>query len=440
MTNRYVRSGGDAGTWTGTVATLTAGLAAPTVAGDDIYIASDHVEPVASSAITYTALGTGVAPNRIFVAPTSSSFPPVAANLVHTPTVTISSTGVASNITFVGVVSHCEGIIFSAGAAANQANIHFTGNWYLKNCSVILNNTSGSSSIRSTGALTSKTVWDNVTVQFGAIAQSMNPQGGEFIWKNTLNAIAAAGSIPTALFSTGAAGISTLRGVDLSGLTPSKTLCAASASIFSLTLINCKEPATWTRVAAQAGDFVTVVGERSDSGALNYTKVKDDFSGTQTVETTIVRTGGATDATTPNSWKIDAATKAKVKPDKPFKSTPIVIWNDVVGSNRTVTVYGVASALPNNNDIWLEVDYLGSSATPIGTVATTTVATPLTTPAAVATDASTWGAGAPSTKFRLVLTLDNTTWPRPAMKGPFTIRVCVGAQALYYIDWQPVLS
>jgi hypothetical protein len=58
MTARFVRSGGNAGAWTGTVANLTLGLAAPTAAGDDIYVAADHTEPVSATAITYTSLGT----------------------------------------------------------------------------------------------------------------------------------------------------------------------------------------------------------------------------------------------------------------------------------------------------------------------------------------------------------------------------------------------
>ena len=430
MTNRYVASGGNAGTWTGTVTTLTAGLTAA-VAGDDIYIASDHAEPVAGSAITYTALGTVSAPNRIFVAPTSSSFPPVAADLVHVPTVTLSSNIAAANITTAGVVSHCEGIIWSSGTAALQANVHFGGNWNLENCAVVLANSAANSAVRVTATGTARIVWNNVTVQFGATGQGLQAQGGEFLWKNTPSALL--GVMPTSLFTVAGFGVVLLRGVDLSALSSKNLIAPSLSSALYMTMVGCKEPAAWTRMGAQAADFVTLVGERCENGAVHYSKYKEDIFGTQTTETTIVRTGGASDGVTPNSWKIDTQTKAKTRLDKPFRSTPIVIWNDVSGVARTVTVYGAWTALPTNADIWLEVDYLGSSASPLLSMASTKVATPISTPASVATDASAW-ASSPGTAFKLVATMT------PAVKGPFTIRVCVGAQGVFYVDWQPVIA
>jgi hypothetical protein len=343
-------------------------------------------------------------------------------------------------MTMLGIVSHCEGLIFNAGAAgATIALIIFTGNWSLKNCHVFANSTIATTTIRATGASTTRTLWDNVTIQFGAIQQSIALQGGEFTWRNTPTAIV--GTAPTNLFGAGCIGSAYLRGVDISGLGSSKNLAGIMSSGFvPISLVGCKEPASWTstnRFGAQTADLLMVTAERSENTALNYTKYKEEITGTQTIDTGIVRTGGATDGTTPTSWKIDTATRAKAKPQRPFRSTPIVIWNDVTGTNRVVTVYGVASALPNNNDIWLEIEYAGSSSSPMLTIDTqTTIATPLTTAVPVATDSSTWG-GALTGKFKLVATLST---PQPAMKGPMTIRVCVGGQSTYYIDWQPVLS
>jgi hypothetical protein len=425
------------------VTTLAAGLASPTVAGDDVFIAADHVEPPYAVATTLTALGTASLPTRIMVADHTAALvggnPPVSA-LVHTPTVTISSNAAAANIILAGVVSHCEGITFSAGTAALQANVHFNGIWYLKNCAIILNNTSGTSQVRVTSLGSTRTTWENVTVTFGNTGQYFAPASGEFLWINTPNAIT--GTLPNNLFSSSSYGMMTFRGVDLSSLT-GKTLLQAShaGGALLISLIGCKEPTAWTRYAAtQTSDFATIITERSENGALNYTKVRETFYGVQTTETTVVRTGGATDGTTPTSWKIDTATgrSGRVKPQRPFKSSPIIIWNDVISTNRTVTVYGIAAALPTNADIWLEVEYPGSGASPILTTANTTIDTPLSTPASVATDASSWGGS--TTPFKLVATLNGSPWPQPGMKGPMTIRVCVGGQSIYYIDWQPVIS
>jgi len=450
MTNRFVRSGGDAGAWTGTVATLAAGLASPTVAGDDIFVAADHVDPVSATLMTITSLGTQTLPCRIFVADHTvalSGGNVVPAALISTPTVLISTSG-ASGITTAGVVSECRGFIFSAGTVANVATITLTGFWNFKNCSFILGNTATTSVIRPGGNSQSRTIWDDCAVKFGATAQSMAVNGGDFIWKNTANPFVV-GSVfsSSGMFSGASGGSAVLRGVDFSSITPaaSKPLVAGGVGIvFNVALINCKEPAAWVPLTGvQTGDFLTTVRERSENGALNYTKFKEDYLGQQSTETTIVRTGGAFDGTIQTSWKINTATAGtftgRARRDRPYKSTPIVIWNDVAGATRTVTVYGIASALPTNADIWLEVDYLSSSASPLGTVAHTTTLTPLTAPASVATDTSTWG-GALTGKFKLVATLDGSTWPQPGMKGPMTIRVCVGAQSTFYIDWQPVIS
>jgi hypothetical protein len=427
------------------VANLTLGLGSPTVAGDDIFIAADHVEPVSGAAITYTSLGTAAVPCRIFVADHTAALvggsPPPSA-LLHTPTVTLPS-GVGFNMTLAGVVSHCEGITFNVGAAgATVCHFVSSGQWALKNCHVYLNNTAGASTIRPTGLPATRTVWDSVSVQFGIAAQSITPQGGELLWKNTPTVLLGSITPSAGFFGAGSSGMVTLRGVDLTTITGARTLIAGaiSGSSFYLSLFGCREPSGWTSVSrggTPTADVSMVIADRSENGALNYTKYKEDYFGSQTTETTIVRTGGNTDGTTPTSWKIDTSTRAKARPQRPFRSTPMVIWNDVTAANRTVTVYGIASALPNNNDIWLEIEYHGSSTSPILTIDTqTTIATPLTTAVPVATDSSTWG-GALTGKFKLVATLSA---PQPAMKGPMTIRVCVGGQGIYYIDWQPVIS
>jgi hypothetical protein len=417
------------------VTTLAAGLASPTVPGDDIYIAADHVEPTYTVATTITALGTTALPNRIFVADHTVALGPAA--LIHTPTVTLSSNTAAANISMAGTVSHCEGIIFSSGTAALQGNVYFNGSWSLKNCSIILNNTATTSIVRPTGLGTSRTIWDNVAVTFGAAAQSLTPQGGEFLWQNTLNAIS--GTAPSSLFSAASLGITTLRGVDLTAINGKILIPNSHGGVFPLFLIGCKLPASLTNFGTtQTSDGAVLTIERSASSGLNYTKTRETFHGAQTTDTATVRTGSASDGTTASSWKIDTATNrtGRVKPERPFKSSPIVIWNDVINTNRVVTIYGIGSSLPTNKQIWLEVEYMGSSGSPLVTIKSTTIDTPLTTAVPVDTDASTWS-GSSTTPFKLVATLSA---PQPAMKGPMTIRVCVGAEATYYIDWQPVLS
>jgi hypothetical protein len=109
-----------------------------------------------------------------------------------------------------------------------------------------------------------------------------------------------------------------------------------------------------------------------------------------------------------------------------------------------VTVCGTinAGALPNNDDIWLEVEYLGSSATsPLGTIQSTTKSNVLAANAAVASDSSTWnggGSGGGWSPFKLVAVLSS---PQPQFAGYIHARIRAAKPATtYYVDPQITLS
>jgi hypothetical protein len=188
------------------------------------------------------------------------------------------------------------------------------------------------------------------------------------------------------------------------------------------------------------GQTVQVV--RCDSGATAYKSARYQYEGTETTEPSITRVGGASDPTgQAQSRKI--VTTANSQWLRPFKAEPYAIWNPTTGANVTVTVYGTinAGALPNNDDIWLEVEYLGSSASPLGTIVMTTKSNLLAANAAVASDASTWnggGSGAGWSPFKLTTTLSA---PQPGMAGYLNARVrAAKASTTFYLDPKVVLS
>src|SRR4029077_20257217 len=93
------------------------------------------------------------------------------------------------------------------------------------------------------------------------------------------------------------------------------------------------------------------------------------YDGTETTETSVTRTGGAADPTgQAQSRKIVTTVNSQWL--RPFKAEPYAIWNPTTAANVTVTVYGIANdtVVPNNDDAWMDVEYLGSSATPLGTI------------------------------------------------------------------------
>jgi hypothetical protein len=181
---------------------------------------------------------------------------------------------------------------------------------------------------------------------------------------------------------------------------------------------------------------LTIQLARCDSAATAYKSNCYIYEGTETTETTITRVGGAVDPSGQAQTR-KIVTTANSQWLRPFRAEPYAIWNTVTGATVTVTVYGTinAGALPNNDDIWIEVCFLGSSAQPLGTIITTTKSNLLASNAAVASDGSTWnggGSGAGWSPFKLVATLSS---PQPGMAGYIDVRVrAAKASTTYYID------
>ncbi len=89
-------------------------------------------------------------------------------------------------------------------------------------------------------------------------------------------------------------------------------------------------------------------------------------------ETTIVKTNGATDGTTPISWLVSS--NAKTKWSHQFVETPeIVRWNTTVGSAITCTIDVLGSVTTlTNRQLWGEWQYLGISGRPLSLFARNT--------------------------------------------------------------------
>jgi hypothetical protein len=130
---------------------------------------------------------------------------------------------------------------------------------------------------------------------------------------------------------------------------------------------------------------------RSDSSGTAYKSARYQYEGTETTETTIVRTSGAVDPTGQAQTRKIVST-ANTQWLRPFKAEPYAVWNAVTGTSVTVTVYGTVNSyyLPFNDEIWLEVEYLGASGSPLGSIVTTSKASLLAGNLPVAADTSVW--------------------------------------------------
>ena len=297
------------------------------MAGDTLYVAHDHSE-TSASAVTLTSSGTASNPTKVVCVNRSGSVPPVSADRLATAEV--ATTGGTAAITCNGF-THYDGIIFSNANTGVSAGFTLPGttsnSLRFDNCSFRFSGSSGSSSMNvgNLGTATGTYVeFNNTTLSFGAVGQSI--QISDVLrWRNTPSALIGS-AVPTTLFvATAGRGASIdLIGVDLSAAGSGKTLISGTAgTTFALiSFLDCKLNASVTKTSTITShgshelDFV-----RSGASGVNYTVSRYRTSGVLDEETTIVRTGGASDGTTPIAWKV--VTTANCTYSLPFECPPI---------------------------------------------------------------------------------------------------------------------
>ncbi|RWN35777.1 hypothetical protein [Mesorhizobium sp.] len=438
MAAYYVRSGaagaGTGADWANAYTTLAAALSGK-AAGDVFYVSEDHAESQAST-LTLTSPGTAANPCKILCVNHLGTVPPVSADLRTTATMT--TTGNVS-IIFAGS-AYCRGLIFSAGNGAGTSNLHITSSdsmWVFEKSSLRIGSTGGGTVGMSTGITMMLRLIDT-TVRFGNVAQGFSVFAGTIQWHNTANAIVAGGSIPTTMFkfTSSRSGSVELRGVDLSAVGVGKTIFdnAASNGPYACTMIDCKIDAAVTisgNPFAPSATFVDVW--RVGASGVNYAQARYRYAGNLVQETTIVRTGGASDGTTPISWKI--TTTAGATWFEPFECPPIAIWNDTTGSAVTATIEGIwgGGAVPNDDEIWVEAEYLGDASSPMATFVNDSKANVLAAAAGQDAGSGTWGGS--TTKFKLAVILT------PQQKGWVLLRVkAAKVSSTFYVDPKVTLS
>jgi hypothetical protein len=416
-------------------------------AGNTVYVGDNHAESQAT-AITITPTLSQPTVGKIICHNHSGSYPPTSANLATTATI---STTAAVNINFTGVAGalYVYGLTFIAGvgqsgtASIVLASAGFTYSHYFDNCNFKLATTSGLSAITlSSTSSAMAMIWNNCQVSFAATSQVISAGTINFIWQNTGQILVTGSSVPNNLLQTPAANYATtfiLEALDLSQIV--SIFAAANASVGNWLIKDCKLNASATfPTPSSSGQTIQIV--RADGSATAYKSARYVYEGSETTETSITRIGGAVDAAgQAQSRKI--VTTSNPQWLRPFKAEPYAIWNPTTGADVTVTVFGTinAGALPNNDDIWLEVEYLGSSSVPIGTIVASTKANLLAANAAVSSDGSTWnggGSGAGWSPFKLTITLSS---PQPGMAGYLHARVrAAKPSTTVYIDPKIVLT
>lgn len=435
----YVRStdGSDASdglTWANAKATL-AGALAVAAAGERIWVSQVHAETQAA-AMTLTSAGTAAAPIEILCG-NDAAEPPTA--LATTATVT--TTG-QNNITIAGF-GYLYGIAFNCATGAGAAAINLlaaaAGALVFDTCALNMFHTgssSGAGVVMGTQAAADPNVriqFYNCTFEFSHVAQELQPRSGVIEFRN--GSIAASGTVPTQAFLAGLSGARVhVVGVDLSAFGSGKSLVNVDVAGHGLFLFeHCKLGAS---VALTTGTNPgpggpTVFLDHCDSADTQYRMQRHSYEGDVYSETTIVRSGGASDGTTPLSWKM-VSSASRVLFD-PLYSPEIIVWNDAVGASKTVTVEIVHDSVTNltNAEVWAEVEALTTSGFPLATFTSDRVADILATAADQTDSSETWtttGLTNPNTqKLDVSITPAEIGWFRVRValaKASYTAYVC----------------
>ena len=366
-------------------------------AGNTIYVGDNHAETQATT-ISLAPAGSVTTMGKIICHNSAGSYPPTSV----TTGATISTTG-AVNINFTPSLAggfYFYGLTFRDAigqSSAQNITLGSGGSWfYFDSCSFELA-TTGVGVLNVGTATIGTIVFNNTTVKFAAVTHTL-AVSGQFFWQNTGPVLVSGSSVPNNLLTTLSNSIASisLEAIDLSQLTGNINLNYAASQTTNLLIKDCKLNAA-TAAAIPNGFGSTIQLVRCSSSAVGYTSSRYQYEGTETTETSITRVGGASDPTGQvQSRKI--VTSANAQWLRPFKAEPYAIWNSRTAANVTVTVCGTINSpsLPNNDDIWLEVEYLGSSATPLGTIVNTTIANLLSADAPVAADSSSWSVPATS--------------------------------------------
>lgn len=437
MTAYYVRSGagGSANgtSWANAYLTLAAALSGK-AAGDVFYIAEDHAESTGSN-VTLASPGTSASPCFFYCVDHAGSVPPVSADLRTTATI---STSGNNSLVLNGTWGEVYGITFTAGNSTGSPTLGLcdNGSDFQKFVNSALHiGSSGSGGTLSAGPVTGggscRTELYNTTVQFANTSQSINVNG-TLLWRNTASAISGA-TLPNTLIIPGSSARMArvfCEGVDLSALGSGKTLVSTNTSGGSGAVLfkDCKLGASVTICGTpSAPGNIDVDVVNCDSGSTNYRNERYRYAGTLTTETTIVLSGGASDGTTGTAYKI--VTTANSRWDMPFEAPVLAIWNDTTGSSKTATVQGIwgGGAVPNNDDIFLEIEYLGASGSPLSSMVTSTKADNLASGSALSGGSGSWGGS--TTSFAMSASFT------PQKKGWVYVRVrAAKASSTFYVD------
>lgn len=389
------------------------------VPGGTVYISNTSAETQSTAFSFSGGLGTTAKPNK-YLSVSSAVAPPT--SLTAGASITSNVTSGTNAITGVG---YYNGITFAIAGATGSALLAIgLASGYsltLENCTV-QNSSASNNSVISLGlAAGGNALLLNPTFLVNTTSQVINITAGAFtIVGGSFFATGAVPSLAGFALSNSTA-IIKIRDCDLSQITTKLVNGGGNfGGVFSIE--NCKLASGVTIATSGTNQSGVIRIHNCDSGSEQYRFYEINCLATIQSETTIVdNTNPASDGTTQISWNV--ATTASASFATPYISGEIAQWNDLTSGSHTATIQINSNVALTNADIWMELEYLGSALTPIGTSVTSRASDVLATPTAYTTSADSWG-GSETSQQQMSVTFT------PAMKGPIKARIYVATPNL----------
>lgn len=397
------------------------------VAGSTVFAASDHnaVHSIPLE-VDLNSKGTVNSPIRILSVNSSGHVPPTSSDLLEGATE--SKTTGTFDIGF--GYAYCWGVTFSGNSflLVGGSTVATISGWTFEKCQ--LNATSATSqaskvSFGYSAGSGNQARYEliNTSLGFGATADGVGIHSCELVWRDT-----------PAPFNNNPPGEGLFQNcsrparaiierVDISNAYPFFPFGGGSIGPLEVLVKSCKAGTYGGVIGNQLGEITRIrssfTGDTTDNRYYNYSGGLVTDTGAPT------RQGGSTDGTTATTWEM--YTNFQPLPwTLPFRSLPMAVWCDVVGSPVTATIYGLwdDTVLPNNDQIWAEVEYLGTSGSTLASMLSTRVANVLDVPAPLDADTSTWNDPnewlTTHTPFKISVEFT------PQIKGWVYARVCAG--------------
>lgn len=392
------------GTFDWTFATIYLDYALSAISpGDRILVSSQHSEGLTTPYPTFSFSSGAATPCEV-VSVYDTAYPPAAlADTIESPNAAVflgTVEGVLEGTIKFSGAARLTGMCLKVGGGTTADSRIYLGaaSGYplsMKNCMVMVAGGHangglylGDQAVDQPGVVLT---WDRVGVRFfnAPAAIPIKANGAcKWVWRGGWVDGGGLNSVTDSLISAksatwGKGSTIQIDGVDFSLMPASASLFKVVSPNGSNVVRNSKLPANWTGKPLVVGGS-TLPGERvelynCDSGDTNYRLWIEDYAGSVRDETTVVRTGGASDGDTAISWKM--ATNASANIAAPLESGEIVrpypgtdaedaAW--VPGTAKTISVEVVHDSQGSGTggrltdyECWLEVQYLGTDGSPL---------------------------------------------------------------------------